>query len=72
MLRLDGSTGAQEIITGQISARIARLMMDLVSLLRKQDLALMETEETGGVGTKEATGAWGWCVSEAVGKDRGL
>lgn len=44
MLDLDGSAGAQESITGQISARIARLMMDLVSPSRKQDLALMERE----------------------------
>lgn len=70
MLRLDGSTGTQESITEQISARIAKLMM--VSPPRKQDLALMEREETGGVGMKEVRGTCGRCVREAVGKDPGL
>lgn len=70
MLRLDGNTGTQESITEQISARIAKLVM--VSPPRKQDLALMEREETEGVGMKEVRGTCGPCVREAVGKDPGL
>jgi len=59
MVHLDGIAGARESITGQVSARIARRVMDLVRPLRKRDLALMEREETGGAGMKEVTGTWG-------------
>lgn len=59
MLCSGGSAGAQESITEQISARTARITTELVIPSRKQDLALMEREGTGGAGMKEHGGGVG-------------